>query len=395
MMADSKISALPASTTPLAGTEVLPIVQGGTTKQVSVASLTDARQSVAINPVSASTMNNVAIGGTTPLAGAFTTLTSTSNATFNGVSVGRGAGNQPSNTAVGYLALLSNATDYNTAVGNLAAYQSTAAGINAFGANVLQNNTTGAINSVFGGAAVGSFSAAMFSNTTGGSNAAFGSGALTTNSIGNYNAAFGIISLYGTTGDQNTAIGYQAGSTATTGSNNGFFGYAAQPSSATVSNEYTYGNSAVTKHRFVGGEISATNSILSTIPNTPSLTWHQWRRTGIVTWSFAGGAAANSPDIAISNDASNPATKFSINDCSVLIGNTAAVSGAKLEVTGAISATTTIETGGYTVATLPSGTVGQRAYVTDASSPVYNTALTGGGSEVVPVFRNATIWVSA
>ena len=39
-MADSKISALPASTTPLAGTEVLPIVQSSATKQVSVANLT-------------------------------------------------------------------------------------------------------------------------------------------------------------------------------------------------------------------------------------------------------------------------------------------------------------------------------------------------------------------
>lgn len=42
-MADTKISALTASTTPLAGTEVLPIVQGGTTKQVSVANLTAGR----------------------------------------------------------------------------------------------------------------------------------------------------------------------------------------------------------------------------------------------------------------------------------------------------------------------------------------------------------------
>lgn len=42
-MADSKISALPASTTPLAGTEVLPIVQSGATKQVSVADLTAGR----------------------------------------------------------------------------------------------------------------------------------------------------------------------------------------------------------------------------------------------------------------------------------------------------------------------------------------------------------------
>ena len=43
-MADTKISALPASTTLLAGTEVLPIVQSGATKQVSVTDLTAGRQ---------------------------------------------------------------------------------------------------------------------------------------------------------------------------------------------------------------------------------------------------------------------------------------------------------------------------------------------------------------
>jgi hypothetical protein len=42
-MADVKISGLPASTTPLAGSEVLPIVQGGQTKQVSVTNLTAGR----------------------------------------------------------------------------------------------------------------------------------------------------------------------------------------------------------------------------------------------------------------------------------------------------------------------------------------------------------------
>ena len=136
-MADSKISALPASTVPLAGTEVLPIVQSSTTKQVSVANLTAGRDiaatslttaavqatnsggltlknssgttqlsagagggdnitlsvatnitpanaavaisptgtgTVTINPTTASNMNNVAIGATTPLAGSFTTV---------------------------------------------------------------------------------------------------------------------------------------------------------------------------------------------------------------------------------------------------------------------------------------------------------------------------------
>jgi len=48
-MADLKISALTASTTPLAGTEVLPIVQSGTTKQVSVANLTVGRDTTVKN----------------------------------------------------------------------------------------------------------------------------------------------------------------------------------------------------------------------------------------------------------------------------------------------------------------------------------------------------------
>jgi hypothetical protein len=57
-MADTKISALPASTTPLAGTEVLPIVQGGVTRQVSVANLTAGR-AISAASVTASTGNFV------------------------------------------------------------------------------------------------------------------------------------------------------------------------------------------------------------------------------------------------------------------------------------------------------------------------------------------------
>lgn len=50
-MADVKISALPAASTPLAGTELVPIVQSGVTEQVSVANLTAGRT------VAASTVN--------------------------------------------------------------------------------------------------------------------------------------------------------------------------------------------------------------------------------------------------------------------------------------------------------------------------------------------------
>ena len=60
-MADKKISALTASTTPLAGSEVLPIVQGGSTVKVSVANLTAGR---AVAASSISTTGDVYVGAT-------------------------------------------------------------------------------------------------------------------------------------------------------------------------------------------------------------------------------------------------------------------------------------------------------------------------------------------
>jgi carbon monoxide dehydrogenase subunit G len=61
-MADLKISQLPAATTPLAGTEVLPIVQSGTTKQVSIDNLT-AGKAVSASTVSATTVTATTVQG--------------------------------------------------------------------------------------------------------------------------------------------------------------------------------------------------------------------------------------------------------------------------------------------------------------------------------------------
>ncbi|MCX5875316.1 MAG: hypothetical protein NT087_03260 [Deltaproteobacteria bacterium] len=58
-----------------------------------------------------------------------------------------------------------------------------------------------------------------------------------------------------------------------------------------------------------------------------------------------------------------------------------------------LAATATVKTGGYTVATLPAGTAGMRAYVTDATTPAYLAAVVGGGAVVTPVFYNGTGWV--
>lgn len=53
----------------------------------------------------------------------------------------------------------------------------------------------------------------------------------------------------------------------------------------------------------------------------------------------------------------------------------------------------TVKLKSYTVATLPTGTVGQMAYVTDASSPSYNSTVSGGGAVNIPVFYNGSNWV--
>lgn len=78
-MADLKISQLPAASTPLAGTEVLPIVQSGSTVQVSVNNLT-AGKAVSATSVSATTVSATTLQGSldTNVAAAKLTVSGTS-----------------------------------------------------------------------------------------------------------------------------------------------------------------------------------------------------------------------------------------------------------------------------------------------------------------------------
>lgn len=63
-MANSKISALTSATTPLAGTETLPVVQSSTTKQVSVANLTAGR-TVAAGGLNVTSTSDLGVNVTT------------------------------------------------------------------------------------------------------------------------------------------------------------------------------------------------------------------------------------------------------------------------------------------------------------------------------------------
>jgi hypothetical protein len=93
-MADKKISALTGATTPLAGTEVLPIVQSGTTVKVAVSDLTAGR-AVSASSVTAST------GDVTSTAGNVVVSTSGKGVTTTGaISLGLGTNGSTSQATV-------------------------------------------------------------------------------------------------------------------------------------------------------------------------------------------------------------------------------------------------------------------------------------------------------
>lgn len=214
-MADVKISGLPASTVPLAGTEVLPIVQGGATKQVSVTNLTAGKFITA---------SSVSIGNTTD-PGA-TNLSVTGSATIQTLTVGKGASAIATNSAVGYQALNAVTTgNTNVAFGYQAANKiTTAQSCVAVGHIALASATTGA-------SCVAVGQAALNLNVDGSNNTAVGCGLtgasygpLGQNVSGNNNTAIGTGTLIATTVSNGTAVGNNAGAGVTTGGNNSLFG---------------------------------------------------------------------------------------------------------------------------------------------------------------------------
>jgi hypothetical protein len=73
----------------------------------------------------------------------------------------------------------------------------------------------------------------------------------------------------------------------------------------------------------------------------------------------------------------------------LLVGLASATGVALLQVSGPIRTT------GYTVATLPAGTVGMRTYVTDALAPSFGVAVAGSGAVTIPVFYDGANWIVA
>jgi hypothetical protein len=187
--------------------------------------------------------SNIDIPGTLDVTG---TSTFDSDAYVYGVRVGRGAGAQVGNTAVGNLALNVNTTGFqNTAVGaNVLRVNNDGNYNTGVGLDALYSNTNGSANVAMG-------LNALRANTSGEGNTAIGVNTLLVNVSGGYNTAIGQNALTATTGISNTAIGINALASNVGGSYNVGIGPGVSSSSSTVSNEVNIYNGSITA-RFQG-----------------------------------------------------------------------------------------------------------------------------------------------
>ena len=121
-MADKKISALTGASTPLAGTEVLPVVQSGSTVKVAVSNLTAGR---AVSGLSFSAATNIG-------------LQNTSDTAYSGIALN----SNDANAATRNWAVVSTYNDY----GDLCFVQSAAKGGDPIGGNVRAEFSAGGVN---------------------------------------------------------------------------------------------------------------------------------------------------------------------------------------------------------------------------------------------------------
>jgi len=170
----------------------------------------------------------------------------------NGLTVGRGLGNEVSNSAIGNVALNSNTTGSgNTATGYRALRNTTTGSNNtATGSEALSANTTGSNNTAIG-------RSALLLNTTGSRNTALGDSSMLKNTTGSFNTATGYLSLSSnTTGEFNTAYGSYSMEKNTSGSENIAFGGQAFRNNTTGSFNVAVGTGTLGSNT-TGGENTA------------------------------------------------------------------------------------------------------------------------------------------
>jgi len=447
-MADVKISGLPASTTPLVGTELLPIVQSATTKQVTVANLTAGRATSALSYVATKDITSSANQGSYAFGtlgysdiNIYSSYTSSANAYTQKIVQNTNAG-----AAASVDFIVSN--DVGTASTYYGDFGVTSSGYNTPGQNIINTASTvylqsvtmplaiGTLNSnalsfYTNSVLVGAFSAAgAFSATNDASISGLtigkGAGSIATNT------ANGVSALASNTSGANiVAVGYQAGNKNTTGGNNTLVGYQAGYSNLVNGNITLVGyqagyfntaNSAITAvgyqalYNNTTGQYSAAlgASALGSNNTGSSNTAMGVNCLGANTSGSSNTAIGRNSLQAVSTSSGNTAVGFTAlylttGSNNVAIGSNAGygnasananTTGSNTTVIGNTSTTLTQTYGvtkstNYTVATLPSAStsgVGARAFVTDALAPTFGATVATGGAVAVPVYSDGTNW---
>jgi hypothetical protein len=122
----------------------------------------------------------------------------------------------------------------------------------------------------------------------------------------------------------------------------------------------------------------------------------------IYTGNTSAGGILLDINTTTSNSASNVAKLLVLNAGSASLGTPLSVQNSGTDtftvtktgdvVVNTVTLNSVLKLKAYTVGTLPAGTVGDMAYVTDATVPTYNGTLTGGGAVKIPVFYDGTAW---
>ena len=310
---------------------------------------------------------------------------STTDATINGATVGKGGGSQSNNTAVGSGALALNTTgNQNTGVG---------------------------------------FNALYFTNT-GIFNTAVGTSALTCNTVASSQTAVGYQALINAT----TAVATFGAITAGSGYTNGTYtAVAMTPVSGATFITYptvtvVVAGGVVTTVTLVTGGIIASSTAATVLTVAAALLGGTGSGFSISVATFVTGASntavgyqtltantAGSNNTALGFQAGNTLVSGGNN---LILGNGAAVSTTTVsnEITLGNSSITAFRIPGLTItagakymnfgsstvallAAAATAGLGARAFVTDALAPSFGVAVTGGGAVAVPVYSNGTTWL--
>jgi len=148
---------------------------------------------------------------------------------------------------------------------------------------------------------------------------------------------------------------------------------------------------------------SAGSVILASMTNVGAWTFTPSSLTGssaVTAWSYAQTWNTSGTPTAIKLNITDTASNAASLLADLQVGGTSKFSVAKTGTTTvqgniiAAGSTSTVRLKGYTVATLPTGTVGDTAYVTDALAPTFLATVVGGGAITTTVFYNGTNWVA-